>query len=123
ALRGRCARGEPTHACCLSAKRPTDAASARRRRSPRDACAATRLIAAVRYENRILSESQSSGLLGIKANEPSDQDGVRYNCPRLLPVVAELYVAGLRPGAEISEARRFPGFGLPISRGRSTARG
>ena len=42
---GGCARGEPADACCLSEKRPADAAWARRRCSARDACAATRLIA------------------------------------------------------------------------------
>jgi hypothetical protein len=56
AFRGGCARGERADACCLSAKRPADAASARRKRPPRDACAATRLIAAVWDENGILRD-------------------------------------------------------------------
>ena len=50
ALRGGCARGEPVDACCLSEKRPADAAWARRRRSPRNSCAATRVIVGVAME-------------------------------------------------------------------------
>jgi len=73
AFRGGCARGERADACCLSAKRPADAASARRKRPPRDACAATRLIAVVWDENGF-SETSIIGLHGIEA-EASDQDG------------------------------------------------